>query len=58
MEERTGEAFEFDQRLTVVGRRLQPGSHMRRAWYIRGQARCTNSALVSQRRRCTSRSCE
>ncbi len=25
MEERTGEAFEFDMRLTVVGRQLQPG---------------------------------
>src|SRR3954453_9423827 len=25
MEERTGEAFEFDARLTVVGRKLQPG---------------------------------
>ncbi len=25
MDERTGEAFEFDMRLTVVGRQLQPG---------------------------------
>ena len=25
MEERTGEAFEFDERLTVVGKKLQPG---------------------------------
>ena len=26
MEERTGEAFEFDERLTVVGSKLQPGN--------------------------------
>ena len=25
MEERTGEAFEFDEKLTVVGRKLEPG---------------------------------
>lgn len=25
MEERTGEAFEFDEKLTVIGRKLQPG---------------------------------
>jgi hypothetical protein len=25
MEERTGEAFAFDEQLTVVGRKLQPG---------------------------------
>ncbi len=26
MEERTGEAFEFDERLTVIGSKLQPGA--------------------------------
>ncbi len=27
MEERTGEAFELDEQLTVVGKKLQPGDH-------------------------------